>query len=106
MGANFEQIVGLLVLDGMSRFDAIFTAQRKFPDLHEDYLERAQTGKVVNFDKAMRVTPATFEEGVAHLEKAGLTKVQALERAACYWPELHREYLKKSQKARFSDRAD
>lgn len=103
MPANFEQIVGIMELDGMTRTDAIFSAQKKFPDLHKDFLRRAKTEGAGDFDKAIRVTPPTFEDGVRGLQaKAGLTKAQAIEKAVSYWPGLHREYLERAQNGRNS----
>lgn len=95
---DFERVVRFYQSEGLTKTQALSKAVRHFPDLHEQYLKEHQAGSAQARTPTGR-QPADFETAVNDGIKIGLSRTEALSRAAAAFPELHRAYLDEHNRA-------
>lgn len=94
----FEDRVSELERKGLSRGQAMKEAAQQCPELHKAWLEAVQGPTKTGATSHQVTGKAPFEEKVAELERQGLSRGQAMRRAAERFPKLHEAYIAAFQK--------
>lgn len=95
MGFPFEAKVGEFVAAGKTPGEAVRLVARQFPDLHQDFIARAQSP---GFRLKIMMQPqGSFEEMVSRAMAAGKGRGQAVRYVVHQFPDLHQDFITRSQ---------
>lgn len=111
---SFEEVVNAYKAQGNTTIQSLRMAVAKYPELHQEYIERRNRERAggglqaasppngVFVKPAVGIPiagqPGSFEDALAAYKAQGNTTTQALRLAAKNYPELHREYIERTNR--------